>query len=151
MESFESWVLDYNGMTAVEKLNHYRNYYHTDGDNTEAGVIADAINEILPEYVRMKDAATSANPMAVIKKVREVLGKGFEYITSANAEVKYTESDGKLVLDYIEFLSESSYRDRIRVLEDRVVLLEEEGRRVVLSMYKSLEEFLAMGPPSSAT
>lgn len=148
MGSFESWVLDYEGMTAVEKLNHYRNYYHTDGDNTEAGVIADAINEILPEYVRMKEAA-SVDPMAIIKKAREVLGKKYEYITSEAAEVKYFEKDGKLELNYIEFTSDSNYQDRIRVLHNGIILLEEDGPRHILLTYAEgrWKEFLAMKNP----
>ena len=149
MESFESWVLDYDGMTAVEKLNHYRNYYHTDGDNTEAGVIADAINEILPEYVRLKESATTVDPMAVIKKAREVLGKKYDYITSEPAEVKYFEKGGKLVLNYIEFVSDSNYQDRIRVLHNGIILLEEEGPRYILLTYPDgrWDEFLAMANP----
>lgn len=149
MESFESWVLDYNGMTAVEKLNYYRNYYHTDGDNTEAGVIADAINEILPEYVRLKEAATTVDPMSIIKKVREVLGKKYEYITSERAEVKYFEKDGKLELNYIEFVSDSNYQDKIRVFHNGIVLFEEEGHRYILLSYAEgrWDELLAMKNP----
>ena len=149
MESFESWVLDYNGMTAVEKLNYYRNYYHTDGDNTEAGVIADAINEILPEYVRLKEATTAVDPMAVIKKVREVLGKKYEYITSEPADVKYFEKDGKLELNYIEFVSDSNYQDKIRVFHNGIVLFEEEGPRYILLSYAEgcWDELLEMKNP----
>lgn len=149
MESFESWVLDYAGMTAVEKLNHYRNYYHADGDNTEAGVIANAINEILPEYVRLKADATTVDPMAIIKKAREVLGKKYEYITSEPAEVKYFERDDKLELNYIEFVSNTNYQDRIRVLHNGIVLIEEEGPRYILLTYSNgrWDEFLAMTNP----
>jgi hypothetical protein len=149
MESFESWVLDYDGMTAVEKLNHYRNYYYTDGDNTEAGVIADAINEILPEYVRMKEAETAVNPMDVVKKAREVLGKKYDYITSEPAEVKYFEQDGQMVLNYIEFVSNSNYQDKIRVLHNGIILIEEEGHRYILLTYPNgrWDEFLAMKNP----
>jgi hypothetical protein len=149
MEAFESWVLDYNGMTAVEKLNHYRNYYHTDGDNTEAGVIANAINEILPEYVRMKETAAAVDPMAIIKKAREVLGKKYEYITAEPAEVKYFEKNGKLELNYIEFVSNSNYQDKIRVFHNGIVLFEEEGPRYILLTYSDgrWDEFLAMTNP----
>ena len=148
MASFESWVLDYNGMTAVEKLNYYRNYYHADGDNTEAGVIADAINEILPEYVRLKETATTADPMEVIEKVREVLGKKYEYITSESAELHYCEKDGKVVFCNIRFESDTNYHDKIFVYKDRIVLLEEMGPRCkILLEYESLEEFLKMEKP----
>lgn len=143
MEAFESWVLEYDGMTAVEKLNKYRNYYYTDGDNTEAGVIADAINEILPEYVALKSAAT-LNPMKIIEKARQILGKQFEYIYSSPAAIKYAEKNGDIVLECIEFESYTNYQDRIRVFDDRIVLLEEEkGYRKILFEYDSFEDFLA--------
>ena len=149
MEYFETAVLEYSRMTAVEKLNKYRNCYYTDGDNTEAGVIADAINEILPEYVRLKEAATAVDPIVIIKKAREVLGKKYEYITSEPAEVKYFEKDGKLELNYIEFVSDSNYQDKIRVFHNGIVLFEEEGPRYILLTYADgrWDEFLAMKNP----
>ena len=143
MEYFETAVLEYNGMTAVEKLNKYRNCYYTDGDNTEAGVVADAINEILPEYVALKSAAT-INPMKIIEKARKILGKQFEYIYSSPADIKYVEKNGEIVLEYIEFESYTNYQDRIRVLNNRIVLLEEEkGYKKILCEYESFEAFLA--------
>lgn len=149
MEYFETAALEYSGMTAVEKLNKYRNCYYTDGDNTEAGVIANAINEVLPEYIRMKEAESAINPMDVIKKAREVLGKEYEYITSEPAEIKYYERDGKLELDYIEFISNSNYQDKIRVFHNGIVLFEEEGPRYILLTYAygRWDEFLAMRNP----
>lgn len=149
MEFFEAAALEYNGMTAVEKLNKYRNCYYADGDNTEAGVIANAINDILPEYVRMKESADAIDPMAIIKKARSVLGKKYDYITSEPAEVKYYEKDGKLALNYIEFVSDSNYQDRIRILHNGIILLEEEGPRYILLTYPDgrWDEFLAMVNP----
>lgn len=35
-------------------LNAFRNKYYTDGNNTENGVVANAIDEILPEYIKLK-------------------------------------------------------------------------------------------------
>ena len=57
MEYFETAALEYSGMSSIEKLNAFRNYYYAEGDNTEAGIIANAINDILPEYVRLKESA----------------------------------------------------------------------------------------------
>jgi hypothetical protein len=37
---------------AVKILNIYRNAYYQDGNNTERGIIANAIKAILPEYVK---------------------------------------------------------------------------------------------------
>lgn len=38
------------GMTSLEILNHYRNLYHAEG-NTERGIIANALNDILPKLI----------------------------------------------------------------------------------------------------
>lgn len=40
---------EYENMSSVEKLNFYRNKYYSDGNATEAGIIANAINDILPK------------------------------------------------------------------------------------------------------
>ena len=39
---------------ALKILNIYRNFYYQDLDSTEHGIIANAINEILPNYVNSK-------------------------------------------------------------------------------------------------
>lgn len=44
----------YEGLTPRQQLNLYRNLYYNDGYATERGVIANAINDILPEYERQK-------------------------------------------------------------------------------------------------
>lgn len=41
-------------MTSEQILNAFRNKYYTDGNNTENGIVANAIDEILPEYVKLK-------------------------------------------------------------------------------------------------
>lgn len=38
-------------LTPVEILNYYRNLYYTDGNNTERGIVANAINDILPRMI----------------------------------------------------------------------------------------------------
>ena len=40
---------------SVEILNWYRNLYHAENENTERGIIARAINDVLPEYIRLKE------------------------------------------------------------------------------------------------
>ena len=40
---------------SVEILNWYRNLYHAENENTERGIMARAINDILPEYIRLKE------------------------------------------------------------------------------------------------
>ena len=39
---------------SAEILNWYRNLYHTENPNTERGLMARTLNDILPEYVRQK-------------------------------------------------------------------------------------------------
>lgn len=39
-------------MTPIDTLNWYRNFYHTEGRNTEQGIMVNAINDI---FMRLKD------------------------------------------------------------------------------------------------
>ena len=39
------------GMTAEEVLNYYRNLYHAEPNSTEHGIVANALNEILPRMI----------------------------------------------------------------------------------------------------
>ena len=41
-------------MTAAEILNYYRNLYYAEAQVTERGIVANAINDILPEYARQQ-------------------------------------------------------------------------------------------------
>lgn len=55
MFEFEEETL---GMTAAEILNYYRNKYYAEPLVTERGIVANAINDVLPnmvEVVRCKD------------------------------------------------------------------------------------------------
>ena len=48
------------GMTAAEILNYYRNRYYAEPLVTERGIVANAINDVLPnmvEVVRCKDCS----------------------------------------------------------------------------------------------
>ncbi len=45
---------EYLGLTPIEILNIYRNKYYNDGNATEKGIVATAINDILPEIERIK-------------------------------------------------------------------------------------------------
>lgn len=50
----EQIIKAYEGLTPRQQLNLYRNLYYEDGNATERGVVANAINDILPEYERQK-------------------------------------------------------------------------------------------------
>ena len=39
------------GMTAEEVLNYYRNLYHAEPNSTEHGIVANALNDILPRMI----------------------------------------------------------------------------------------------------
>ena len=39
------------GMTAEEVLNYYRNLYHAEPQSTEHGIVAKALNDILPRMI----------------------------------------------------------------------------------------------------
>lgn len=41
-------IEEYRSMGAVERLNYYRNLHYADGNQTETGLIAEALNDILP-------------------------------------------------------------------------------------------------------
>lgn len=42
-------------MSSVEILNYYRNLYHAEPNTTEQGIVAWAINDILPKYVNEQE------------------------------------------------------------------------------------------------
>ena len=86
---------DYEGMTAQEILNFFRNKYYTEGNNTESGLVANALNEVLPklnlpkvgEYVNLilYDSDTGW---------RVVSGKVSKISTTVNGTTIYTGSKG---------------------------------------------------------
>ena len=51
MFDFAEALLD---MTAEEILNYYRNRYYAEPLVTERGIVANAINDILPQYISQK-------------------------------------------------------------------------------------------------
>jgi len=51
MSNFEDQIKD---MNSEEVLNLYRNMYYAEPDTTERGIVARAINDILPKYVSNK-------------------------------------------------------------------------------------------------
>lgn len=44
----------YEGLTPRQQLTLFRNLYYNDGYATERGIVANAINDILPEYARQQ-------------------------------------------------------------------------------------------------
>ena len=46
-------MIEYEGMSSLEILNYYRNKYYNDGNATEKGIVANAINDVLPKIVHV--------------------------------------------------------------------------------------------------
>lgn len=72
----------YEGLTVSERLNLYRNRYYNDGYATERGIIANAINDILPKYDRQK---------AEIERLQAEMDKQYEQV---EADILGNISDG---------------------------------------------------------
>jgi len=70
--------------TAVGKLNYFRNRNYTDGNATIEGIIANAINDILPEYVRLLTE----------KQARD---EGCGYCQNDTAEIAHTHTTNLLI------------------------------------------------------
>ena len=48
-------IKDYEGLTSNQQLNLFRNLYYNDGFSTEKGIVANAINDILPKYCKQQE------------------------------------------------------------------------------------------------
>jgi hypothetical protein len=60
-------------MTASEILNYYRNLYYAEPQVTERGIVANAINDVLPrmvEVVRCKDCARTEMFVDIVGNTR---------------------------------------------------------------------------------
>lgn len=52
------FVQQCHGLTSPEILNFYRNLYYKESVCTEHGLVAAAINEILPTYIKLLEVQT---------------------------------------------------------------------------------------------
>ena len=57
----------YEDLTSNQQLNLFRNLYYNDGFSTEKGIVANAINDILPKYCKQQEEID--NLRAELKKV----------------------------------------------------------------------------------
>ncbi len=55
MSYIDDLINSYNKLPEIEQLNLFRNLYYTDGNCTEKGIIANALNEILPQFVQYRE------------------------------------------------------------------------------------------------
>ena len=124
MEYFESAVLEYKDMTPEEKLNYFRNLHYDKSDNTEAGVIADAINDILPKYVALAEESNRMTNLAdIVKSIRKALRPTwYSWVEYESAIPQYEEVDGEFKLKTITFIhKDNSYQDKVIVTENEIV------------------------------
>lgn len=59
----ECQKLKKEGKGSDEILNWYRNYYYKEEPNTEREITAHALNDILPELVRLREKQTPKKPI----------------------------------------------------------------------------------------
>ena len=69
----ENFAEECRGLTALEILNLYRNWYYQEGMNTEHGVVAAAINEILPTHTRFLKAQQEAYEGKFNEAIKRIL------------------------------------------------------------------------------
>lgn len=72
-------IKEYEGLSSDQQLNLFRNLHYNDGNATELGIIANAINDFLPEYTRQK--AENSNLSSDLTSLKKDL-------TSAKAEIE---------------------------------------------------------------
>ena len=70
---FEEFARDCRGLTSVEILNLYRNRYYQEGMNTEHGIVAAAINELLPVHTRFLKAQREAHEGKFNEAIKRIL------------------------------------------------------------------------------
>lgn len=95
----------YEGLTPRQQLNLFRNLYYNDGYATEQGVIANAINDMLPEYERQK----AENE----RKDRILESYALQYGTVTDKEVFLKKARDEAIREYAERLKATPYRFRV--------------------------------------
>ena len=69
----EDFAQECCGLTALEILNLYRNRYYQEGMNTEHGIVAAAINEVLPVHTRFLKAQREAYEGKFNEAIKRIL------------------------------------------------------------------------------
>jgi hypothetical protein len=80
---------EYEGLSSEEKLNHFRNKYYTDDNHIENGIISEALNELLPDYCRLKVMSrVLKDQLEADSRLIAALEKGLESATMHSASLK---------------------------------------------------------------
>ena len=155
MEYFESAVLEYKDMPPEEQLNYSRNLHYDESDNTEAGVVAKAINDILPKYTAFtQEQNRHTNLKEVVRAIRKLLRSSlFSWVETEAAIPQYEEVNGEFELTSIAFIHKDCvYQDKVIVDNHEIVAYKANltgpkntnFRQVVMFGYNGWEELLEL-------
>ena len=99
----------------IERLNYFRNLHYADGSDTEAGIIAEAINAVLPHLDKL--AHLKMMPYALDWKgaFREDQAAVFDDRIVSEKEVLDAVNAGEVYHDQIIFMSEKQYDNIFKV------------------------------------
>lgn len=93
-------IQEYEGLTPEQQLNLFRNKYYTDGSATERGIIANAINEILPLYYCQLKYIDNLNFDVETYRLR--WAKATAKLDAAEAEIERLKEDNEALNDAID-------------------------------------------------
>ena len=88
----------YEDLTSNQQLNLFRNLYYNDGFSTEKGIVANAINDILPKYCKQQEEIDSLRA-----DLKRVYAERDAYICTSN----FMKSEA--VKEFAKRLEEYSY------------------------------------------
>lgn len=91
------------GMTAIEVLNYYRNCYYAEPQTTERGIVANAINDILPKvtelvhgrWIDLRESSKDVPKCRCSVCSRTIIGLDSEYKFCPNCGTKMDGGDCK--------------------------------------------------------
>lgn len=102
----EEIIQAYEGLTSNQQLNLFRNLYYNDGYTTERGIIANAINDILPQFHHQKAEIESKNDL--IHRQSDVISEQKKKLESIYSEAikEFSETVMPHIEDVLDTLLE---------------------------------------------
>ena len=64
-------IITYAAMSPIEKLNFFRNRYYNDGNSTELGIVANAINDVIHKLEKMSHLKAIEYTLSYSKTLKE--------------------------------------------------------------------------------
>ena len=110
--------------TSADLLNYYRNLFHCESETTERGIVARAINDILPEYARQKAEIESLKEAIVFKNLtpieyrvrKEHDEKHIHIINGLEAEIERLKAD-KVIAERHEKDARELFKNAVSEIE----------------------------------